>query len=121
MQRPKSVPVIWMPVAIQDLGQIVGAIAADSSESAASIADPIGRRASSLSNLSERGRVVPELAAHGLLGYRELIVAPWRLFYRIEKARVVVLAVFDDRRNMEDLLLDRLLASPEDETDREAP
>ena len=41
--------------------------------------------------------------------YRELLVDPYRLVYRVESARVVVVEIFDGRRNLEDLLLDRLL------------
>jgi hypothetical protein len=53
--------------------------------------------------------VVPELAAIGVRGYREIICAPWRIVYRIAGLKVYVLAVLDSRPNVEDLLLDRLL------------
>lgn len=105
-----------MPVAILDLDQIAARIALDNPDGAVSVADRIERRAASLTSLSERGRIVPELASHGVHSYRELIVGAWRLVYRVESERVVVLAVFDGRRNLEDVLLDRLLASPGDET-----
>jgi hypothetical protein len=41
--------------------------------------------------------------------WRELIVKPYRLIYRIEGEVVNVLAVFDGHRDLEDLLLERLL------------
>ena len=59
--------------------------------------------------MPERGRVVPELAAVGIRTYRELVVEPWRLVYRITEKTVYVLAVLDGRRNIEDVLLDRLV------------
>lgn len=40
--------------------------------------------------------------------YRELIVSRWRLFYRIAGESVYVLARIDSRRNVEDILLERL-------------
>jgi len=52
---------------------------------------------------------VPELAAVGVHTYRELVVSPWRLVYRISAKTVYVLAVLDGRRNIEDVLLDRLV------------
>jgi toxin ParE1/3/4 len=45
----------------------------------------------------------------GILQYRELIVPPWRIIYRISGDFVYVLAVFDSRQNIEDVLLDRLV------------
>jgi hypothetical protein len=34
------------------------------------------------------------------------------LLYRVAGRRVLVLGLFDSRRNLEDVLLDRILASP---------
>ena len=42
----------------------------------------------------------------------ELTIRPYRLVYRIEGDTVTVLAVFDARRDLEDLLFERLLRSP---------
>jgi toxin ParE1/3/4 len=44
--------------------------------------------------------------------WRELVVRPYRLVYRVGSDAVVVLAVFDGRRDLEDVLLDRLVRSP---------
>jgi plasmid stabilization system protein ParE len=52
---------------------------------------------------------VPELLRHGLAVWRELIVKPYRILYRIEGQTVYVLAVLDSRRDLEDLLLERLV------------
>jgi plasmid stabilization system protein ParE len=56
-----------------------------------------------------RGRTVPELRDHGVLNYREIIVSPWRIIYRVQDSAVIVLAVIDGRRSLEDVLLYRLL------------
>jgi len=56
-----------------------------------------------------QGRIVPELQYYSILTYRELINPPWRIMYKIEGNKVWVLAVFDGRRNLEDLLLDRFI------------
>jgi plasmid stabilization system protein ParE len=41
--------------------------------------------------------------------YRELVEAPWRLIYRAEAERVIVIALLDGRRDLADVLLERLL------------
>jgi hypothetical protein len=47
------------------------------------------------------------LKEQGIILYREIILAHWRMIYRIAGQTVYVLAVFDARRNLEDILLDR--------------
>jgi hypothetical protein len=42
--------------------------------------------------------------------YRELQIPPWRLVYRVYDDKVVVLGIFDSRRNLEDVILSRLLS-----------
>ncbi|TLU57960.1 MAG: plasmid stabilization protein, partial [Chlorobium sp.] len=37
------------------------------------------------------------------------IVAPWRVLYRIADGNIYVSAVLDSRRNVEDILLQRLI------------
>jgi toxin ParE1/3/4 len=41
--------------------------------------------------------------------YRELIVKPYRLIYRVDGNDVWVIAVFDGRRDLTDVLLWRLM------------
>lgn len=76
---------------------------------ASQILKKIRQKVSSLYTLPERGRVVPELLGEGIHTYRELIVAPWRVVYRIFDDTVFVLSVIDSRQNVEDILLNRLL------------
>jgi len=59
-----------------------------------------------------RGRVVLELRRLGMRTWRELVVRSYRLVYRIEGETKTVLAVFDGRRDLADVLLDRLLRMP---------
>ncbi|MEQ8733575.1 MAG: type II toxin-antitoxin system RelE/ParE family toxin [Rhodospirillaceae bacterium] len=57
----------------------------------------------------ERGRHPPELLDLGILEYRELISAPYRLVYRAEGNDVYVIVIADGRRDMQSLLSRRLL------------
>ena len=103
--------VLWTRTARHDLDAIVAYIAADSIENALSILDRLQERAESLTTAAERGRPVPELRSIGVHQYRELVERPWRIIYRVEPDSVMVLAVLDGRRDLESLLLDRLVRS----------
>jgi toxin ParE1/3/4 len=101
----------WAEVAGNDLKNIIEYIAEDSPVNALKILNKIKQKASSLYTLPERGRIVPELQDQGILIYRELIIPPWRIIYRISEKKVYVLSVLDARQNVEDILLKRLIYS----------
>lgn len=101
--------IIWAGVAENDLKEIIEYIATDSPANALKTLKKIKQKASSLYTLPERGRIVPELQDQGILIYRELIVPPWRIIYRISEMKVYVLSVLDARQNLEDILLKRLI------------
>ena len=65
-------------------------------------------RVEKLYHTPEKCRIVPELLDQGISTYHEMIVSPWRVIYKIEKKSVIVLSVIDGRRNVEDVLLQRL-------------
>lgn len=101
--------VVWAAVAEHDLREIIGYISVESPGNALRILQKIKEKASILHTLPEKGRIVPELQDQGISQYRELIIPPWRLIYRIAKHEIYVLSVIDSRRNVEDILLKRLI------------
>ncbi|RJX33692.1 MAG: type II toxin-antitoxin system RelE/ParE family toxin [Desulfurivibrio sp.] len=105
----KLLQVHWAGVAEQDLKDMLLYIAEDSPSNARMVFEKIREKASSLNRLPERGRIVPELQEQGISLYRELIVSPWRIIYRIADKKVYVLSVLDSRQNVEDILLKRLI------------
>ena len=109
MTASPSYAVDFAGVAQRDLQSIVEFIAADDATAARRVLNLMEARVAALKRMPERGRVVPELAAMGVHLYRELVVAPWRIIYRISGRTVYILAVLDGRRNLEDVLLDRLV------------
>jgi toxin ParE1/3/4 len=56
-----------------------------------------------------RCRVVPELQAEGIDGYREVLVGPYRLMFTVRGSDVVLLTATDGRRDLGDLLIERAL------------
>ena len=103
--------VIWSYVAENDLRNIIEYIAKDSPANASKVFKKIRQKASSLYILPERGRIVQELRDQGILQYRELIISPWRVIYRISEKSVYVLSILDSRQNVEDILLERFINS----------
>lgn len=99
----------WTDTARNDLEAIINFIAEDSIDTALEILEKLRKKALSLHTFPERGRLVPELKEQGIIIYRELIFFPWRIIYRISGQTVYILAVFDCRRNLEDILLDRFV------------
>lgn len=104
----QSFEVVWAEVAIQDLERIVDFIEPEAQMAAQRLFDRIAEQSTTLETLPFRGRVVPELACYEISVYRELLIPPYRLMYRIDGGRVLVVAVFDGRRDLEGVLLARL-------------
>ncbi len=107
----KNHEVAWSKIAENDLKSIIEYIAVDSPSNALKIYKKLKQNASSLYTFPDRGRIVPELRDHGILQYRELVIPPWRILYRISEKYVYVLSVLDSRQNIEDILLNRLIRS----------
>jgi plasmid stabilization system protein ParE len=62
-----------------------------------------------LHELPARGRIIPELAQQNILEYRELIEGNYRIIYVIQDSLVVIHAILDSRRNLEELLMKKLM------------
>ncbi len=101
--------VIWTCIAENDLARIIEYIANDSPANALKVLNKLKEKAPNLHHSPKRGRIIPELQENGIYQYRELMVAPWRLMYRVQEDKVYVLAVLDSRQNIEDILLKRVL------------
>ena len=101
--------IIWARVAENDLNEIIDYIAMDSPANALKIFKKIKNKASSLYTMPERCRIVTELKDQGVMQYRELILSPWRIMFRVTRMKVYVLSVLDSRRNIEDILLERFV------------
>ena len=99
--------VVWTKSAKKDLEEIIDYISLDSIEKAFKQLKKIKEKAKKLATFPEQGRIIPELSRQNIFKYRELIISPWRIMYKIEGNIVYVMAVIDGRRNIEDILLKR--------------
>ena len=105
----KQYKVVWSRTAERDLESIIDYIAKDSPLNAKRVLTKIKKKSSILNSYPVRGRIVPELKEFNILQYREIIVDPWRIIYKTAEDKVIVMSVIDSRRNVEDILLDRLI------------
>jgi toxin ParE1/3/4 len=73
----------------------VRVIAQDRPDAAAAWLERLHEAAASLRRMAKRGRVVLDL---GSAEFRELVVPPYRLIYRVDRARVRIVSVRHVRR-----------------------
>jgi addiction module RelE/StbE family toxin len=105
----KKYSVKWTAPAREDINEIIDYIAKTNLKYALKILDKIEENVKKLDMFPERYRVVPELEKNGYLLYREIIVEYWRIIYKVETNFVYIMLVIDGRRNLEDLLLKKML------------
>ncbi|WIW90946.1 type II toxin-antitoxin system RelE/ParE family toxin (plasmid) [Sphingobium sp. V4] len=80
-----------------------------SSDDAAALLEKFLEKIEALEQFPLRGSVPKELEALGIREFRQLLLHPYRLIYRVTGNRVIVLLIADGRRDMQALLERRLL------------
>ena len=90
--------VVWSPLAEQRALEAVEFIAQDRPGAAAAWLEKLLDRVSKLEQFEQQGRVVHEI---GLAAYREVLHAPYRIIYRVDAARVVILTLRHARRTLD--------------------
>lgn len=89
--------------------EITELISPDFPEAARKLSRQILANIADLGQMLERGRIAPELLDQGISMYRQVLVPPYRVIYRIRSSAVCVEVIADSRRNLADLLSQRLL------------
>ncbi|MDR1318936.1 MAG: type II toxin-antitoxin system RelE/ParE family toxin [Treponema sp.] len=105
----KKYVIKWAAPARDDLDEIIEYIAQTNMAYAVKILDKIELAVKNLDAFPKRGRIVPELERYGYILYREIIVDYWRIIYKIENAIVYIMVVIDGRRNVEDVILKKII------------
>ncbi len=90
----------WSPEAIEDLESIAEYIARDSEFYARAVVTELLSVSRSIREFPLIGRVVPEIANEHI---RERFVYSYRLVYRIEPGRILIVAVIHGKHLLEDL------------------
>ncbi|PCJ86079.1 MAG: plasmid stabilization protein [Thiotrichaceae bacterium] len=94
--------IIWTEPALLDLNEIAEYIALDKPDAASHLVQAVFSKTERLEEFPESGRKPPELKKSR---YKELIVGPCRIFYRIEKNKVYILYVMRSERKLRKYLL----------------
>jgi toxin ParE1/3/4 len=105
--RPRSVG--WTEIATRDIERLAVRLDEAAPLRAERIIDRILSRAESLATQSHRVRTPPELRPIADRTWLEVIESPWRILYRVVDDTVEIHAVLDGRRDLRDILLERLL------------
>jgi len=95
--------VIWAEPALADLDEIAEFIALDKPSAAKKLVRDIFSKIERLEDFPESGRKPPELNE---TRYREIIVPPCRIFYRIQKEKVFILHVMRSERRLRKFILE---------------
>jgi toxin ParE1/3/4 len=97
MDEVTSVELIWTEPAVKDLDSLAEYIALSNPVAACELVQRVFNAVERLSRFPESGRFPPELEG---FPYREVIVNPCRVFYRIENNKVFILHVFRQERDI---------------------
>ena len=81
----------------------------DSAEKSDRLMDNLESTITKLETLPLRGHHPPELERIGVLEFREIFFKPYRIIYQITNKDVYVHSVLDSRRDLQELLQQRML------------
>lgn len=73
------------------------------------IIDSLESAVNNLAEFPDRGSILKELLSLGIRQYRQVIEKPYRVSYETFADKIVVHAILDGRRDMESLLMQRIL------------
>jgi len=76
---------------------------------AGKIIDGLEAAVNNLAEFPERGSIPKELLSLGIRQYRQVIEKPYRIIYETLADKIVVHAILDGRRDMQTLLMQRIL------------
>jgi toxin ParE1/3/4 len=95
--------IIWTEPALSDLNEIAEYIALDKPDAARRLVKHVFSSVDRLEQFPESGRIPPELFRSK---YRDLIVGPCRVFYRVNQDKVYILYVMRGERLLRKYLLE---------------
>ncbi len=81
----------------------------DSPRKAQNLLNKLEEACLSLSQFPDRGRIPPELERVGVREFKEIHMKPYRILYQVMGRSVYIHCVLDSRRDVQDLLENRLL------------
>ena len=106
----KKYKVIIDPQAKADLKEVFIYVSVnDRIESANKLLDGLEETCLKLEKYPERRHMPPELRQTGIKNYLEILYKPYRIIYEIESNLIYIHSVLDGRRNIQEILNNRIL------------
>ena len=106
----KKFKVLIDPQAKKDLQEIFFYVAANDSISAADkLLNANEKTCYKLEEYPERGYIPQELRQTGIKRYLEIHYKPYRIIYEIDNKLIYIHSILDGRRNIQEILSERLL------------
>ena len=96
--------VTWTEPALNDLNELAEYIALSNVVAAKELVQEVFDKVDRLEQHPKSGRVPPELKS---LNYREVIVNPCRVFYKIEKQKIYILFIMRQERDLKKFLINK--------------
>lgn len=98
-----------------DLKEIIYYYFEDNQKFALSLYEKFKTKIKSLETFPEKGKIVPELEKQGIKKFRQILEGNFRIIYSIKEMHVYIHIIIDSRRNLEEILLQKLTAISENE------
>jgi toxin ParE1/3/4 len=94
--------IIWTEPAVNDLNEIAEYVALSNPMAAAELVRDVITKVERLEQFPKSGKTLLEIPE---LNYREVVVPPCRVFYRLEKMSVYIVHVCRDERDLRKFLI----------------
>ena len=94
--------IIWTEPALNNLDDVAEYIAVSNIYAARKLVEKVFSKVQRLEQFSESGRTPEEIAT---LNYREVVVSPCRVFYKVDQDSVYILHVLRQERDLRKYLL----------------
>ncbi|GGO66150.1 type II toxin-antitoxin system RelE/ParE family toxin [Bowmanella pacifica] len=95
--------VIWTEPALQELNAIAEYIALDNPAAASQLVKEVFDKTNRLESFPQSGRIPPELPNSV---YREVVVPPCRILYRVDESWVLIIYVMREERQLRAYMLE---------------
>ena len=102
--------VIWSKDAGDELFEIISFIKYNTGKLAAKkINDKINEEIKKVSKNAAGRRIAPMFLKLGIKHIHQFNINPWAVFYKVENNRMEIVSIIDQRRNLEEILYEKII------------
>ena len=102
--------IIWSKDAGDELFEIISFIKYNSGKIIANnIYEKINKEVEKASKNASGRRIAPLLRNFGINHIHQININPWAIFYKVENNRMEILSIIDQRRNLEEILYNKII------------